>query len=71
LSQHLGDANWLDRAFSAGDLMTVDVLRRLGGSGLLQEYPNLSAFVARAEARPAFKRAFDAQRTFFDAAAAV
>ncbi|NJO54463.1 MAG: glutathione S-transferase family protein [Bacteroidales bacterium] len=68
LSRRLGDADWLDVAFSAGDLMTADVLRRLGGSPLLSAYPNLSAFVARAEARPAFQRAFDAQRTFFNAA---
>jgi glutathione S-transferase len=71
LSRCLGDADWLDGAFSAGDLMTVDALRRLGGSGLLEDYPNLSAFVARAEARSAFKRAFDAQWAFFNAAAAM
>ena len=61
LSSRLGDADWLDDAFSAGDLMMVTVLRRLNGSGLLEKYPNLSAYVARGEARPAFKRAFDAQ----------
>lgn len=71
LSRRLGDADWLDGRFSAGDLMTVDVLRRLGGSGLLEEFPNLAAFVARAEARPAFRRAFDAQRAFFEAGDAV
>lgn len=71
LSRRLGDADWLDGAFSAGDLMTVDVLRRLDGTGLLEEYPNLSALVARAEGRPAFKRAFDAQLASFNAAAAV
>lgn len=71
LSRRLGDADWLDGAFSAGDLMTVDVLRRLGGSGLLEEFPNVSAFVTRAEARPAFKRAFDAQLAFFNAASTV
>ena len=54
---------------SAGDLMTADVLRRLGGSGLLEEDPNLAAYVARAEARPAFTRAFTTQRDFFNAAA--
>ncbi|WP_226783116.1 glutathione S-transferase family protein [Oceaniglobus trochenteri] len=68
LSRRLGDADWLDGGFSAGDLMTADVLRRLVGSGLLEEHPNLAAFVARAEARPAFRRAFDAQRAFFGAA---
>jgi glutathione S-transferase len=61
LSRHLGDADWLDGAFSAGDLIMVGVLRRLNRSGILDEFPNLSAYVARGEARPAFKRAFDAQ----------
>ena len=68
LSDRLGDAEWLDGAFSAGDLMMVEVLRRLAGSGLLEEYPNLAAYVARAEARPAFRRAFDAQHAVFLAA---
>ena len=61
LSRHLGDALWLDGAFSAGDLMMVSVLLRLRPSGLLDEYPSLSAYVARGEARPAYKRAFAAQ----------
>ncbi|TIQ35335.1 MAG: glutathione S-transferase family protein [Mesorhizobium sp.] len=61
LSRHLGDADWLDGAFSAGDLIMVGVLRRLNRSGLLDEMPNLAAYVARGEARPAFKRAFEAQ----------
>ena len=65
LSGRLGDAEWLDGAFSAGDLMMVTVLRRLNGSGLLEEYPNLSAYVARGEARPAYKRAFAAQLAVF------
>jgi glutathione S-transferase len=65
LSAHLGDADWLDGAFSAGDLMMVEVLLRLEGSPILDEYPNLSAYVARAEARPAFKRAFAAQLAVF------
>ena len=65
LSSRLGDADWLDRAFSAGDLLMVNVLRRLGGSGLLEHYPNLAAYVARGEARAAFKRAFDAQLAVF------
>ncbi|KPA99849.1 glutathione S-transferase [Ahrensia marina] len=71
LSRRLGDAEWLDVGFSAGDLMTADVLRRLGGSGLLEEFSNLAAFVARAEARPAFTRAFEALRTFFNESDAV
>jgi glutathione S-transferase len=61
LSSRLGDADWLDGPFSAGDLMMVSVLLRLKSSGILNEYPNLAAYVARGEARPAYKRAFDAQ----------
>ncbi|HSI17005.1 MAG TPA: glutathione S-transferase family protein [Sphingomonas sp.] len=68
LSRRLGDAEWLDGAFSAGDLMMVEVIIRLQGSGILEEYPNLCAYVARAEARPAFKRAFAAQYAVFVAA---
>jgi glutathione S-transferase len=68
LSQRLGDADWLDGEFSAGDLLMVSVLLRLGGSGILDEYPNLAAYIARAEARPAYKRAFDAQLAVFTAA---
>jgi glutathione S-transferase len=68
LSAHLGDADWLDGAFSAGDLLMVHVLLRLGGSGLLEEHPNVSAYVARAEARPAYQRAFAAQFAVFTAA---
>ncbi len=65
LSRRLGRTDWLDGAFSAGDLMMVSVLLRLRASGLLDEYPNLSAYVARGEARPAYKRAFDAQLAVF------
>ena len=61
LSQRLGGADWLDGAFSAGDLMMVSVLLRLHASGLLDEWPNLAAYVARGEARPAYQRAFAAQ----------
>jgi glutathione S-transferase len=68
LSACLGDADWLDGAFSAADLLMVHVLRRLEGSGLLEEYPNLAAYVTRGEARPAFKRAFAAQLAVFTGA---
>ena len=61
LSRRLGDAEWLDGPFSAGDLMMVSVLLRLKASGMVGQYSNLSAYVARGEARPAYKRAFDAQ----------
>lgn len=68
LSRRLGTADWLDGAFSAGDLMMVTVLRRLNTSGLLDEYPDIAAYVARGEARPAFRRAFEAQLAVFNAA---
>ncbi|RXH32078.1 glutathione S-transferase [Bradyrhizobium nanningense] len=68
LSRHISDADWLDGAFSAGDLLMVTVLRRLNNSGLLDGYPLVAAYVARGEARPAFRRAFDAQLAVFTAA---
>lgn len=61
LSHHLSDADWLDGVFSAGDLMMVSVLLRLRSSGILDSFPNLAGYVARGEARPAYKRAFAAQ----------
>jgi glutathione S-transferase len=67
LAAHLGDAEWLDGAFSAGDLLMVHVILRLRPSGILDEYPNLAAYVARGEARPAYKRAFAAQLAVFTA----
>jgi glutathione S-transferase len=65
LAVRLGDADWLDGAFSAGDLMMVHTLLRLKPSGMLAEYPRLAAYVARGEARPAYKRAFAAQLAVF------
>jgi glutathione S-transferase len=65
LSARLDDADWLDCAFSSGDLMMVHALLRLRPSGLLDEYPNLAAYTARAEARPAYQRAFAAQLAVF------
>lgn len=64
LSARLGDAEWLDGAFSAGDLLMVSVLLRLKPSGILNEFPRLAAYVARGEARPAYQRAFAAQLAF-------
>lgn len=61
LSARLGDADWLDGVFSAGDLLMVSVLLRLRASGILDEFPKLAAYVARGEARPAYQRAFAAQ----------
>jgi glutathione S-transferase len=68
LSSRVGAAEWLEGEFSAGDLLMVDALRRLNGLGLLDEHPNLAAYVARAKSRPAFKRAFEAQLAVFTAA---
>ncbi|MBV6323623.1 glutathione S-transferase family protein [Duganella violaceipulchra] len=64
LSARLGDANWLDGEFSAGDLTMASVLLRLRPSGLLNEFPRLADYVARSEARPAYKRAFADQLAF-------
>ncbi|WP_375765573.1 glutathione S-transferase family protein [Archangium gephyra] len=68
LSARLGDAEWLDGAFSAGDLLMVTVLRRLEGDGILEDYPSLCAYVDRGKARPAYKRAFAAQLAVFTGA---
>jgi glutathione S-transferase len=68
LSNRLGEAEWLDGEFSAGDLLMVNVLRRPAGRSIAEEFPNLAAYLARGEARPAFKRAFEAQRAVFEAA---
>ncbi len=70
LSDRLGEADWLDGAFSAGDLLMVTVLRRLSTTPLLEKTPNLAAYVARGEARPAFQRAFAAQLEIFNRAPA-
>jgi len=67
LARRLGDADWLDGAFSAGDLMMVTVLHRLDGSGLLDAHPSLAAYVARGRARPAYQRAFADQLAVFNA----
>lgn len=66
LAQHLGAADWLEGHFTAGDLVMVQVLRRLTGSPLLAEHPSLEAYVSRAEAREAFQRAFAAQRDAYE-----
>lgn len=65
LSARLGGADWLDGPFSAGDLMMVMVLRRLDGDGIVEDYANLVAYVARGEARPAYRRAFADQLAVF------
>ena len=68
LSARLGDAEWLDGPFSAADLLMVSVLLRLKPSGMLDGHPSLAAYVARGEARPAYRRAFDAQLADWQAA---
>jgi glutathione S-transferase len=70
LAAWLGNADWLDGAFSAADLMMVTVLRRLGSSGLLEAYPTLTAYIALGEARPAYQRAFADQLAVFTASQA-
>lgn len=67
LSARMGDGEWLDGAFSAADIIMVHVLRRLEGSGLLEEFPMLAAYIARAEARPAYQLAFAAQLALWEA----
>lgn len=67
LTRRLGDGEWLDDGFSAGDLMMVTVLRRLGATEILNDYPALSAYIARGEARPAYQRAFADQLAVFNA----
>ncbi|MGL4236301.1 glutathione S-transferase family protein [Tabrizicola sp.] len=67
LSEWLGTKDWLEGTFSLGDLIMISVLRRLHGSGLLEEHPALASYVGRGEARPAFRRAFSAQKAVFDA----
>jgi glutathione S-transferase len=71
LSSRLGHAEWLDGGFSAGDLLMIGVLFRSKGLGILDQYPNLAAYVARGEARSAFKRAFAAQLAVFTGNAAI
>ncbi len=68
LSERMGDSAWLDGGFSAADIIMVHVLRRLEGSGLLEEFPNLAAYVERAKARPAYQRAFVAQKAVWEKA---
>ena len=66
LSAHLGDADWLDGGFSAADVLMVQALRRLEGQTPLCEFPTLVTYVERGKARPAFKRAFAAQKAVFE-----
>lgn len=65
LSARLGGAEWFDGAFTLGDLMIATVLRRPSAAMFLPDFPNLAAYLARAEARDAFQRAFAAQHAVF------
>ncbi|HRK63800.1 MAG TPA: glutathione S-transferase family protein [Terricaulis sp.] len=67
LAASMGNSDWLDGAFSAADIIMAHVLRRLEGSGLLEEFPTIAAYIARAEARPAYRRAFAAQLALWEA----
>jgi glutathione S-transferase len=67
LAAHLGDSEWLDGSFRAADIIMVHVLQRLEGSGLLEEHPNVATYVARAQERPVYKRAFAAQLAVWEA----
>lgn len=67
LSAQLGESDWLESEFSAGDLMMVMVLRRLDGTAIVGDYPNLAAYVSRGECRPAYQRAFAAQLAVYKA----
>ena len=65
LSDWLGEREWLEGRFTVGDLMMVCVLRSIADEGLVAKYPNLAAYVARGEARPAFIRAMQAHMADF------
>ena len=67
LAQRLGQADWLDGEFSAGDLMMVHALQRLKPSGMLNDFANIAAYVARGEARMAYQRPFADQLAVFKA----
>jgi glutathione S-transferase len=64
-SDALGDKEWLEDRFTIGDLMFVTVLRQLRSTGILDQFPNLAAFVERGESRPAFERALSDQLAVF------
>jgi glutathione S-transferase len=57
VSEWLGDKEWLEDRFMIGDLVMTTVLRFLRHTDLVAQFPNLAAYLKRAEARPAFQRA--------------
>ena len=66
LARALGDRDWLDGSFTAGDLIMVSVLRQLRHTDLVAEHANLAASQARGEARPAFVKALADHMAAFD-----
>ena len=66
VSDWLGDKEHLEGRFTVGDLMMTTVLRNLRHTMLVAEHPNLAAYQARCEARPAFQRALAAQLADFE-----
>lgn len=69
LTQWIGDKDYLEGEFTAGDLLMATVLRNLRQTDLVAEQPALAAYLARCEARPAFQRALAAQMEHFQKAA--
>src|SRR5829696_748819 len=63
----LGDKEWLEGRFTIGDLIMITTLRFLRHTDLVSQFPNLSAFVERGQARPAFQRALADQLAVYAA----
>jgi len=61
----LGNRDYLEDRFTAGDLLMVTVLRFLRHTDMVSAMPSLAAYVARCEARPAFQKALAAQMAVF------
>jgi glutathione S-transferase len=70
LAKSLADKPFLDgERFTAGDLMMTTVLRILRHTDIVSREPRLAAYLDRCTARPAFKRALEAQLQDFERAA--
>ena len=66
LAQWLGDKDYLESEFSAGDLMMTTVLRDIYEPSFFTKYPTLKNYVKRNEARPAFKRAMESHSKLYE-----
>jgi glutathione S-transferase len=66
LAGWLGDRDWLESDFSAGDLLMATVLRDLGHTDLVTARPTLHAYLDRCLARPGFQKALADQLASFD-----